>query len=311
MYLSAYATRGHYNDMDMLEVGRGLTYDEDKTHFGMWCILSSPLLIGCDLTKISPTTKALLSNPELIAINQDSLALQAYVASVSNGCYLFVKDINKLNDTTRAIAVYNPTDTTAIFNVRFADVNIAGKVSVRDVFERCDAGCFSEEFTVQVPAHGTRIFTLQGELRTERTRYEAETAWLQAYQELSDHHSTKSAYYASDANCSGAMKAAGLGMRKENYISWGDIWSKNGGIYTLTIASTTAEPRDLYVEVNGSQPVRLTVNGNISGAVCYSTTRIQLSQGINSIRLFNDTEKMPDIDYIEVNPITDNMGEGR
>lgn len=48
LYLSAYARGGHYNDMDMLEIGRGLKPEEEEVHFGMWCIMSSPLLIGCD-----------------------------------------------------------------------------------------------------------------------------------------------------------------------------------------------------------------------------------------------------------------------
>ena len=52
LYLSAYAGGGHYNDMDMLEIGRGLKPEEEEVHFGMWCIMSSPLLIGCDLTTI-------------------------------------------------------------------------------------------------------------------------------------------------------------------------------------------------------------------------------------------------------------------
>ena len=55
-YLAPYAKPGHYNDMDMLEVGRGLTAEEDKSHFSIWCILSSPLVLGNDLTKISPET---------------------------------------------------------------------------------------------------------------------------------------------------------------------------------------------------------------------------------------------------------------
>lgn len=52
LYLSAYAEGGHYNDMDMLEIGRGLKPEEEEVYFGMWCIISSPLLIGCDLTTI-------------------------------------------------------------------------------------------------------------------------------------------------------------------------------------------------------------------------------------------------------------------
>lgn len=65
--------------MDMLEIGRGLKPEEEEVHFGMWCIMSSPLLIGCDLTTIPETSLKLLKNKELIALNQDPLGLQAYV----------------------------------------------------------------------------------------------------------------------------------------------------------------------------------------------------------------------------------------
>ena len=107
--LSAYATEGKFNDMDMLEVGRGLTEEEDKTHFGMWCIMSSPLLIGCDMTTMSRTTFELLTNEELIALNQDPLALQAYVVKKVAGAYVLVKDVETLQGMKRAVAFYNPT----------------------------------------------------------------------------------------------------------------------------------------------------------------------------------------------------------
>ena len=82
LYLSAYAGPGAFNDMDMLEVGRGLPAEEDKTQFGIWCIMNSPLLIGCDLAKTreDPIAMELLKNTELIALNQDPLCKQDYVA---------------------------------------------------------------------------------------------------------------------------------------------------------------------------------------------------------------------------------------
>lgn len=79
----------------MLELGRGLKPNEEEVHFGMWCMMSSPLLIGCDLTKIKPSTMALLKNEELIALNQDSLALQAYPVQHEGDTYVLVKDILK------------------------------------------------------------------------------------------------------------------------------------------------------------------------------------------------------------------------
>ena len=106
MYLSAYAGNGHYNDMDMLEIGRGLSPEEEETHFGMWCIMSSPLLIGCDLTTIPEESLNLLKNNELIALNQDLLGLQAYVAQHNGAGYVFVKDIEQERGRTRAINTF-------------------------------------------------------------------------------------------------------------------------------------------------------------------------------------------------------------
>ena len=169
--------------MDMLEIGRGLSEAEERTHFGMWCIQSSPLLIGCDMTAIPAKSLALLKNKELIAINQDPLALQAYVVKVKNGVYLYVKDIQILNGTTRAVAIYNPTDNEQSFALNMNDVDLDGKVKVRDVFAHEDmAEVTKGVMHVNIPRHDTRIFILKGEKRKLRSIYEAETAWLERYQ---------------------------------------------------------------------------------------------------------------------------------
>ena len=178
LYLSAYCVNGRFNDMDMLEVGRSMTDEEDKTHFGMWCIMNSPLLIGCDLTSIKKTTLALLKNKELIALNQDPLYQQAYIVALTNGCHVLVKDIEQKNGTKRAFAVYNPNDAQRAVTVKMADLCLGGRVQLRDVFEQRDLGEFTDQFSVTVPAHGTRIYVATAESRLERVRYEAETAFI-------------------------------------------------------------------------------------------------------------------------------------
>ena len=105
LYLSAYAGDGHYNDMDMLEIGRGMARNEEEVHFGMWCIMSSPLLIGCDMTNIPEQSLELLKNTELIALNQDRLGLQAYVVQHEGEGYVLVKDIEKLTTPENKQAV--------------------------------------------------------------------------------------------------------------------------------------------------------------------------------------------------------------
>ena len=184
LYMSAYAYDGRFNDMDMLEVGRSMTTEEDKTHFGLWCIMNSPLLIGCDLTTIKTTALNLLKNEELIALNQDPLYQQAYIVGLSNGCHILVRDIKTLNGTKRAFAVYNPNDAAKKATVSFADLCLAGNVKPRDLFQKKDLGVFTGKYEVTVPAHGTRIYMAEAETRLERTRYEAETAYISDYQEL-------------------------------------------------------------------------------------------------------------------------------
>ena len=190
--------------MDMLEIGRGLSEAEERTHFGMWCIQSSPLLIGCDMTAIPAKSLALLKNKELIAINQDPLALQAYVVKEQNGVHLYVKDIQILNGTTRAVAIYNPTDNEQCFVLNMNDVDLEGKVKVRDVFAHEDLQEVTKgTMLVNVPSHDTRIFILNGEKRKQRSIYEAETAWLERYQCLGMNNSLGYARYADAPDCSG------------------------------------------------------------------------------------------------------------
>ena len=135
IYLSAYSSEGHYNDMDMLEVGRSMTTEEDRTHFGMWCIMSSPLLIGCNMSTIKERPLALLKNPELISLNQDPLGLQAYVVQHVGETYVLVKDILTLHGNIRAVALYNPSDREQEMCVCFSEVDLSGRVKVRDLFE--------------------------------------------------------------------------------------------------------------------------------------------------------------------------------
>ena len=132
LYLSAYCHDGHYNDMDMLEVGRSMSQVEDETHFGMWCIMASPLLIGCDTRNIRPESLRLLCNSDLIALNQDKLHLQAYVAEKQGECFIMVKDIKKLGGKERAVAVYNPSDEVQTVRLDPYSIDLGGAVQYYD-----------------------------------------------------------------------------------------------------------------------------------------------------------------------------------
>jgi hypothetical protein len=300
LYLSAYCYDGHFNDMDMLEVGRSLTTEEDKTHFGMWCIMNSPLLIGCDLTNIKPTALQLLRNQELIALNQDPLYQQAYIVGLNNGCHILVRDIETLNGTKRAFAIYNPNDDKRDATVNFKDLCLDGIVTLRDLFLKKDLGEFTEQYEVTVPAHGTRIYMAQGEKRIERTRYEAETAYISDYQEIMNNQAERTGIYSADGNCSCGFKAGWLGYSEKNDLVWRDVFSDQGGDYTMTVAFISGENRNITVSVNGKKVKTIVANSGGWGTVGKKTVDIHLEPGRNNIRLSNPSNWMPDIDYIEL-----------
>ena len=300
LYLSAYSSKGHYNDMDMLEVGRSMTAEEDKTHFGMWCIMNSPLLIGCDLTTIKSATLSLLKNEELIALNQDTLYQQAYIVGYTNGCHILVKDIEEREGTKRAFAIYNPNDNAKSVTVQFSDLCLGGSVQLRDAFLHMNMGEFTDEYTVTVPAHGTKIYVAEAAQRLERTRYEAETAYISDYQELKNNQAEKTGIYEAASNCSGGYKAGWLGYSDKNDLVFPHVYSNLGGEYQLTIAFISGENRNITVHVNGTRVRTIVANSGGWSTVGTKTLTIQLEKGDNIIRLSNSSNWMPDIDYIEL-----------
>ena len=298
LYMSAYCSKGHYNDMDMLEVGRSMTEEEDKTHFGMWCVMNSPLLIGCNLATIKTTALKLLKNTELIALNQDTLYQQAYVAGFADGCHLLVRDIERWNGNRRAFAVYNPNDEARTFTVNFRDIDLGGEVKLRDVFQNKDVGAFTDSYEVALPAHGTRIYVAEAETRLERVRYEAETGYSNAYSEIE----WNVCQYSAADFCSGGYKAGYLGQSDKNDLQWTNVYSQEGGDYQLTIGYICGENRNITVSVNGAKVKTLSCNSGSFSKVGKKTVDIKLLKGQNTIRLSNTSGWMPDLDYIDVVP---------
>ena len=300
LYMSAYCYDGHFNDMDMLEVGRSLSVEEDKTHFGMWCIMCSPLLIGCNLTNINSTALNLLKNKDLIALNQDTLYQQAYVVALINGCHVLVKDLEKREGNKRAFAVYNPNDTQRRVTVKFADLCLGGTVRLRDAYEQKDMGEYADQLELTLPAHATRIFVAEADSRTERTRYEAETAYISDYQELKNNQAERTGIYEAGINFSSGYKAGWLGCSEQNDLVWRDVYSQQGGEYNLTIGYLSGENRNITVSVNGTEVQTVNVNSGGWGTVAGKKLKVRLQKGYNVIRLSNAASWMPDIDYIDL-----------
>ena len=303
LYMGAFMSPGHYNDMDMLEIGRGkdgwgnfLTTVEEKTHMAMWCFMASPLLIGCDLNKISKTSLEILMNTELIAINQDSLSAGPYVTHKLDSVYVMVRDLKENHGPTRAIAVWNMANTPRSVNLALADLGYASVDRLREAVERVDAEDCLHDGTIQatVPAHGTLVFVAHGQ-RCEETVYEAEAAWKSCYQKIRS--DLKSATVVSSGACSGGVKVANLGKGEDNRLEWHNVWSDTGGEYELTLYFLSAGSRNVNIVVNDDQNLWLNnCNSGTTSRVNSKKCNVLLRKGMNTICMKNDRAYMPDLD---------------
>ena len=164
-----YAGPGHWNDPDMMIVGwvgwgKGpypthLTPDEQYSHMSAWCLQSVPLLLGNDLTKLDDFTLSLLTNDEVLAVNQDPLGKQATVVSKIDSCGVLAKD---LEDGSKATGLFNVTDSiTRKLTVKWSELGVKGKYIVRDLWRQKDIGIFDNEFSADVKPHGVVMMSLR------------------------------------------------------------------------------------------------------------------------------------------------------
>ena len=299
LYLSAYCSGGHYNDMDMLEIGRGLPQNEEEVHFGMWCIMSSPLMIGCDMTAIPEASLRLIKNPELIAINQDPLGLQARVVQHSGEGYVLVKDIEELRGPARAVALYNPSDSACHFSVPLSLLGYGGKVRLRDLVRREDLKTATDSIVCDLPARSVRILRAEGKERTEPTVYEAEWAYLHCFAALGK--VKRQVLYAANPDASGGMVVSWLGGRRENTARWNDVYSASGGDYLMTISYVPAPRRRLQVTVNGQATLLDSLAAG--GRLATVTIPVSLTPGFNTVEMGYPYGWAPDIDKFELSPV--------
>jgi alpha-galactosidase len=159
--LYSYAGPGHWNDPDMLEVGHGLSADEDRSHFSMWAMLAAPLLAGNDIRSMSGATQTVLTNSEIVAVDQDPLGSQGrLVATPATNLQVWAKTLAGTN--TRAVALLNRTGASTSITVAWSALGLpAGPASVRDLWLHSDQGMFSGSYTVKaVPSHGVAVLKI-------------------------------------------------------------------------------------------------------------------------------------------------------
>ncbi|MFD9735182.1 NPCBM/NEW2 domain-containing protein [Umezawaea sp. NPDC059074] len=149
--------RGAWNDPDMLEVGNGgMTDTEYRSHFTLWSMMNAPLLIGADLRSASAATYAILTNRDVIALDQDSLGVQATELSSTNGLHVLTKP---LDNGDVAVALFNETGSTATIGTTAAAASLGNATSYRltDLWSKA-VTTTSGTISASVPAHGTVVY---------------------------------------------------------------------------------------------------------------------------------------------------------
>lgn len=159
--LAKYTGPGHVNDLDMMQIGNGMSYEEDKSHFAMWCMMSTPLMLGNDLNSISSETLSIISNSELIALDQDPACLQATVVKNYGAVEAWAKDLGEKNSDVKAFALLNRSEKPQTLNVSFEELGLEGVTTVRDLWAHSDLSV-DGRLRVTVPAHGTAVFRAAG-----------------------------------------------------------------------------------------------------------------------------------------------------
>jgi alpha-galactosidase len=150
--LAQFAGPGHWNDPDMLEVGNGgMSVDEYRTHMSLWAILAAPLLAGNDLATMTPETVALLTNREVIAVDQDAAGKQGDRLSAEGPIEIWVRP---LADGSKAVGVFNRHPKPLTARVDLKKLGFGGAVKTRDLWQAKDIGAIGTSYAVTIPGHG-------------------------------------------------------------------------------------------------------------------------------------------------------------
>jgi alpha-galactosidase len=126
----------------------------------LWCLLASPLITSNDLTQMSPETLAILTNPEVIVVNQDRAGIQGHRVAEEGPLEVWVKP---LADGSKAVGLFNREGAPLPVTVSFCDAGLPASVQLRDLWARKDLGVFQESFTATVPRHGVVMLKATGQ----------------------------------------------------------------------------------------------------------------------------------------------------
>ena len=279
-----------WNDLDSLELvdgtADGLSNEEKQSALGLWVLANAPIILGGDLTKIDAFGKQLLTNNEVLAVDQTAKPakqvldgdIEVWRSRLGNGDYY--------------VGIFNMNETVVNAQIPWSLLGFANAVEVRDLWSHRELGPSFNSFSTVLGAHGSRLLKVHGignPASVPSTSYEAASAVLGG-----------SASIASCPACSGGEKVGDLGLGTNNTVSFNDVYAPAAGEYLMEVDSMTIGLRSYLYSVNGGPYQTLNRSGGSFLLPASTTVPVHLEKGINTITFGNPVSYPPDLDRIVI-----------
>ncbi len=302
---ASYASPGHYNDPDMLMVGNygrgglggpGMNDLEYRSHFGLWAIMSAPLMTGNQLASMNAVTLETLTNSEVIAVNQDPADTPAHTQGVrvrrNAGAEVWAKN---LSSGSIAVLLLNRNDQSADVRVNWSDLGLLEKgVSVRDLWRKQELGTFDTGFTAQaVPAHSSVMLLVRGK------KLEPEVLKTVTFEAESKVNTLlEPASVQACATCSGGAYITNI--RGEGSLTFNKVFvSRTGSVPVTVYFINPSEQKLLKITTSAGTNVIVRVHSSGEGdQVASLRLNLELLAGENTITFSLPGAKAPSIDRI-------------
>jgi alpha-galactosidase len=279
-----------WNDLDSLEVMNnttsGLSDEERQSVTTLWAMANAPLYLGGDFTTLDAFAKQILTNDEVLAVNQSGHPAKQ---ALGGNTPVWVSD---LGDGSYYVAIFNLDALSARVTFPWSSLGFARAPRVRDVWNHIELGSYDRGFSTTILGHGVRLLKVEGKgsvRPAESQSYEAEAATLSG-----------TAVVATCPACSGGEKVGGLALGANNTVTFNNVSVRRAGVYQMQIDSLTQGPRSLIYKVNGGPLVTLNVGGGSFFLPSSTTVPVALQAGINDIQFGNPTSYPPDMDRIVI-----------
>jgi len=290
---AAVAGPGRWNDPDYLQAGRGgATLEEYKTQVSLWAIAAAPLVLSMDVRRLDPAVAQLVTNPEVLAIDQDPRGVQGTIAVPGTALQVWSKP---LEQGSRAVAILNRTTSAMNATVKWSDLGLAdGSYLVRDVWNRRDLGTLPS-FSASVPAHGTVLIKVTGAeaLPPRGDAYASDLRWAYAASGWGpaerDHSNGLDGLDGGTIRLRGQAYTKGIGAHAESRIRIGlggrchrfrsdagiddevgagrgaatfEVWADGQMLYQSQSVTSSSAVLSIDVPLDGKNVLELVVHGN-------------------------------------------------